>query len=648
MKKVLLVLFTLLLNLSVFAGETSPSDSINTVIKEKDSTVTETLHTEKEIDSIIVVKQTIKTEETVVEKPKSIDDRINETIAPFTDWLVGVVFYSIPLHQSENNPVVLTNEKHYSCNEKTVKYNVFFKDSDTTTLSLLNGNVCESEKLELVVDNHNPYSTYTWIFKDTSNKQVKLKGHKVNVNVALLAENIKIQLVENGSGLPLILVWLIVASVFFTLSLKFINIRGIKYFPKIVKGAYTKPEDKGEVTHFQALTAALSGTVGLGNIAGVAVAIASGGPGATFWMIAAGLLGMSAKFVECTLGVKYRQINENGSISGGPMYYLTKGLAEKKLGTFGKVLAVIFAISCIGGSFGGGNMFQVNQAYEQFVNLPWFKGGFFSENAWVFGLIMAGIVGVVIIGGIKSIAKVTDKIVPFMCGIYVLAALIIIFTNAGALPKAIGLIFSSAFAPKAIAGGMIGVMIQGFKRAAFSNEAGIGSASIAHSAVKTGEPVTEGFVALLEPFIDTVVVCSMTALVLVITGYYDNGELSGISLTSAAFSSHFSWFKPILALAVILFAFSTMISWSYYGLKAWTYLFGENKMMENIYKMVFCLFIVVGASMSLGKVVDFSDSMIFLMSIPNIIGLYILSGDVRKDLASFIKRVKSGELKENK
>lgn len=452
----------------------------------------------------------------------------------------------------------------------------------------------------------------------------------------------------NGDiSLPLILVWLVVASIFFTISLKFINVRGLKYFPKIVRGAYTKKEDIGEVTHFQALTAALSGTVGLGNIAGVAVAISVGGPGATFWMIVAGLLGMSAKFVECTLGVKYRQVNEDGSISGGPMYYLTKGLAEKNLGTLGKVLAVVFAISCIGGSFGGGNMFQINQAYKQFVALSWFQDGIFVENAWLFGLIMSAIVGVVIIGGIKSIAKVTDKIVPFMCGIYVLAAIVIIFDNFATLPTALGLIISSAFSSTAVAGGMFGVMIQGFKRAAFSNEAGIGSASIAHSAVKTGEPVTEGFVALLEPFIDTVVVCTMTAVVLVITGYSSNTELEGIGLTSAAFSSHFTWFKPVLALAVILFAFSTMISWSYYGLKAWTYLFGETKMSESIYKIIFCAFIVIGASMSLGKVVGFSDSMIFLMSIPNIIGLYILSGDVRRDLADFIRRIKSGELKEN-
>ena len=370
-------------------------------------------------------------------------------------------------------------------------------------------------------------------------------------------------------------------SIVFTIYMRFVNIRGFRMAIDIVRGIYSNPNDKGEVSHFQALTAALSGTVGLGNIAGVAIAISLGGPGATFWMIIAGLLGMSSKFVECTLGVKYRIENADGSVSGGPMYYLSRGFAEKGWPGLGKVLAVFFAVMCIGGSIGGGNMFQVNQAFQQFEAVTGGTESFIHGQGWIFGLVMALLVAVVIIGGIKSIAKVTDKIVPFMCGIYVLAALVILFGNFTRIPEAFGLIFAGAFSPMAISGGIVGVLIQGFKRAAFSNEAGIGSASIAHSAVKTNEPVTEGLVALLEPFIDTVIVCTMTALVIVITGTVDGGGVwqplgaggDGIHLTSTAFSSVITWFPIILAVAVILFAFSTMITWSYYGIKSWKYLF---------------------------------------------------------------------------
>ncbi|HIA36780.1 MAG TPA: alanine:cation symporter family protein [Flavobacteriales bacterium] len=456
-------------------------------------------------------------------------------------------------------------------------------------------------------------------------------------------------------SIPFVLIWLVVGSIIFTIYMRFINLRGFRLAIDIVRGVYTNPNDKGEVSHFQALTAALSGTVGLGNIAGVAIAISLGGPGATFWMIMAGLLGMSSKFVECTLGVKYRIENKDGSFSGGPMYYLSRGFAEKGWGKLGKVLAVFFAVMCIGGSFGGGNMFQVNQAFQQFEAVTGGTESFIYGQGWIFGLVMALLVAVVIIGGIKSIAKVTDKIVPFMCGIYVLAALVIIIGNYGHIPQAFSQIITGAFSPVAIAGGFVGVLIQGFKRAAFSNEAGIGSASIAHSAVKTNEPVTEGLVALLEPFIDTVVVCTMTALVIVITGTVDPsgvwqplGTGGGIDLTSKAFSSVITWFPLILALAVILFAFSTMITWSYYGIKAWKFLFGHNRIADISYKILFCTVVVIGAAMSLGSVVDFSDAMIFAMCFPNIIGLYVLAPNVKKDLNSYINRVKSGEIKKYK
>ncbi len=456
-------------------------------------------------------------------------------------------------------------------------------------------------------------------------------------------------------AIPFVLIWLVVGALVFTVYMKFINIRGFKLAIDIVRGVYSNPNDKGEVSHFQALTAALSGTVGLGNIAGVAIAISLGGPGATFWMIIAGILGMSSKFVECTLGVKYRIENEDGSFSGGPMYYLSRGFEERGFGGIGKVLAVFFAIMCIGGSIGGGNMFQVNQAFQQFEAVTGGADSFIYGKGWLFGLVMAGLVGIVIIGGIKSIARVTDKIVPFMCGIYVLAALVILFGNFTLIPQAFGLIITGAFTPVAIGGGFVGVLIQGFKRAAFSNEAGIGSASIAHSAVKTNEPITEGLVALLEPFIDTIIVCTMTALVIVITGTIDAegvwhplGQGNGIDLTSKAFASVITWFPLILAVAVILFAFSTMITWSYYGIKSWKYLFGHTKAADISFKIMFCTFVVIGAAMQLGSVVDFSDAMIFAMCFPNIIGLYIMAPAVKKDLINFLDRVKSGEIKRYK
>lgn len=440
--------------------------------------------------------------------------------------------------------------------------------------------------------------------------------------------------------IPFILLWLVLGALFFTLYFKFINIRYLRLAIDVVRGKFTRNNEPGEVTHFQALSAALSATVGLGNIAGVAVAISIGGPGATFWMIVAGFLGMTSKFVECTLGVRYREIDAAGKVRGGPMYYLKKGLAKRGLGPLGSVLAVLFALLCIGGSFGGGNMFQVNQAHQQFVHVT----GLLEHQGWVFGLIMAGIVACVIIGGIVSIAKVTSKVVPFMCGIYVLGALVVIITHIEAVPMAFGKIVTEAFSPIAVGGGIVGVIIQGFKRAAFSNEAGIGSASMAHAAVKTEHPASEGIVALLEPFIDTIVVCTMTALVIIITGEYQNNELGGVAMTSAAFASVISGFPIILSIAVILFAFSTMISWSYYGQQAWNFLFGHSKASDISYKLLFCLFIVIGAASSLSNVLDFSDIMILGMAFPNIIGLYLLIGEVREEVDTFTAKIKDGTI----
>ena len=451
--------------------------------------------------------------------------------------------------------------------------------------------------------------------------------------------------------IPFVVVWLIIGAIFFTIKMGFVNFKGVKHSIQLIQGKFDDPSDKGEVSHFQALATALSATVGLGNIAGVAIAISVGGPGATFWMIIAGILGMASKFTEVTLGVKYRNINKEGIVSGGPMFYLSKGLSKRNLGALGKVLAVIFAILVIGGSLGGGNMFQSNQAFAQLSSkIPMIK----PYGAY-FGVILAILVGIVIIGGIKSIAKVTEKIVPFMALLYVGTALIIILLNITNTFDAFTLIFKGAFSASALKGGFIGVLIIGFQRASFSNEAGVGSASIAHSAVKTKEPVSEGVVALLEPFIDTVVICTMTALVIIYSGYYDPAlaaGLDGAELTSKAFESVFSWFPYLLTIAIFLFAFSTMISWSYYGLNGFKYLFGgiikSRRVLRNTYFAIFLVFIVIGSSSSLGAVLDFSDMAILSMAFPNILGLLILSGEVRKDLKSYFKRIKSGEIKKFK
>lgn len=454
-----------------------------------------------------------------------------------------------------------------------------------------------------------------------------------------------------GHSIPFILAWLIIAATFFTLYFKFINLRSFKLGFNLIKGKYDEKDAPGEVTHFQALATAVSGTVGLGNIAGVATAVSLGGAGATFWMILAGFIGMSSKFVECTLGVKYRDIEYDGTAHGGPMRYLSKGFAERGWGTFGKTLAVFFAIMCIGASFGGGNMYQVNQSLEQVVVMSGGAGSFFDTNGWVFGIIVAILVALSILGGIKSIVKVTSKLVPFMGIIYIATSLFIIIVNIGNIPDAFSQIFAGAFTPKAGLGGLVGVLIVGFQRAGFSNEAGIGSASIAHSAVKTKHPVTEGLVALYEPFIDTVVVCTMTALVIIISGVDgvgvgSGGEgLKGIALTSAAFETGISWFPYVLTFAAVLFAFSTMISWSYYGMRAWTYLFGHGPAQENTYKVLFLIFIVIGASASLGEVINFSDAMLFAMSLPNVIGLYFLAPVVKRELHNFMAKIRSGEIK---
>jgi AGCS family alanine or glycine:cation symporter len=487
----------------------------------------------------------------------------------------------------------------------------------------------------------------------------------------------------SGFQIPLVLILLILGATFFTI---YFGIPGIRRFPlaiNTVRGKFDgiegpeghgiekaeahivdgdipdtiRDESKqGEVSHFQALATAVSGTVGLGNIAGVAVAIAVGGPGATFWMIVCGLIGMSTKFVECTLGVKYRDVGPDGTVYGGPMYYLSKGLRERGLAGLGKLLAVLFAVLCVGASFGGGNAFQSNQAAAQLSSLA---GLDFATTGFWIGLGLALLVGIVIIGGIRRIARVTEKIVPFMAAIYVIAALIIIFANSQYMGEAFTLIFEGAFSPMAGLGGMVGVLITGFQRAAFSNEAGAGSAAIAHSAVKTKYPASEGVVALLEPFIDTVVICTMTALVIIFFNMdagstqevfnYGNsvnssvlvnetGEyLGGVDLTSLAFDSVLPNFSYVLTVAIILFAFSTMISWSYYGLQSWKYLFGRGKWADLTYKILFLIFVVIGASTTLNAVIKFSDAMILALVFPNMMGLFFLFPKVGEELKNYLK-----------
>lgn len=483
-------------------------------------------------------------------------------------------------------------------------------------------------------------------------------------------------------NIPIVLILLICGATFFTIYFKFPSISQFPLAINTVRGKYDELDhhgvektdlnvadgdmpgtikdesQEGEVSHFQALATAVSGTVGLGNIAGVAVAIALGGPGATFWMVVCGLIGMSTKFVECTLGVKYRDVDESGTVYGGPMYYLSKGLDQMGFKVLGKFLGVVFAILCVGASFGGGNAFQSNQAAVQLTTMFNLQGG---ATGVIIGVVLAILVGIVIIGGIKKIASVTEKIVPFMAGTYVLASLVIIFSNFQYVGAAFTMIFEGAFTPAAGIGGVVGVIIVGFQRAAFSNEAGAGSAAIAHSAVKTKYPASEGVVALLEPFIDTVIICTMTALVIIFfnmdTGAFEYGNavgstvllnesgtyVGGVDLTSMAYDSVIPGFRYVLTVAIILFAFSTMISWSYYGLQSWKYLFGRGKTADTVYKILFLLFVVVGAAATLDAVIKFSDAMILALVFPNMIGLLFLFPKVKKELKKYMTDIKTSK-----
>lgn len=465
-----------------------------------------------------------------------------------------------------------------------------------------------------------------------------------NIN-GYMAQVLFYDVMPGEGNMPFIVGWLVVGAVYLTFRFGFINLRMMGHAFQVIRGKYQSADDKGEVSPFQALSAALSATVGLGNIAGVAIAVSIGGPGATFWMIVAGFFGMTAKFTEVTLAQTYREFRPDGRIMGGAMEYLSKGFAEKSMAGIGKSLAILFAVLCVGASFGGGNAFQVSQALGAVQN----EITFFKEYPWVFGVFMAGAVGLVIIGGIRRIAHAAEAIVPTMVFIYLSACLWIIFSHATEIPAALGMIVTQAFAPTAVAGGMIGVLVQGFKRAAFSSEAGIGSAAIAHSAASVKYPVRQGFVALYEPFIDTIIICTMTALVIILTGVWNAPEhhalvvaSKGAALTAEAFGSVISWFPVILSVSVVLFAYSTMISWSYYGERCWTYVFGERFSM--VYRIIFLMFIVLASLVSAGNILDFSDLLLLSMAFPNFLALYLLQGRVAEALKEYIAKLKSGEL----
>ncbi|MBP2183641.1 alanine/glycine:cation symporter family protein [Amycolatopsis magusensis] len=464
-----------------------------------------------------------------------------------------------------------------------------------------------------------------------------------------------------GVTFPWIVAWLVIAAAAFTVYFGFVQFRAFRLATRIARGQYTRSDEPGEISHFQALSSALSGTVGLGNIAGVGVAVTVGGAGATFWMILCGLLGMCTKFVECTLGVKYREVHADGTVSGGPMHYLRKGIAERFPNatgkTLGRILAGGAAVMILFFGIAGGNMFQANQSFAQLRDVTGGDDGLLGGDgaALIFGLLLAAFVGAVVIGGIKSIGAVTSKLVPTMGIVYVVACLIVIGVNLDAVPGAIGEIFAGAFAPEGVAGGAIGALIVGFQRAAFSNEAGLGSAPIAHSAVRTKHPITEGYVALLEPFVDTVVICTMTALTVIIakTQFWTDAKATvfaggetpdGVTVTSESFATVLPWFPYVLTVAVVLFAVSTIITWGYYGQKAWTYLFGKSAFSERLYHVVFCLFVVAGSVLTLGSVLDFADAVLFLLALFNIAGLYLLAPVVKREMRDYRERRRNGEI----
>ncbi|CAM4098724.1 amino acid carrier protein [Gillisia hiemivivida] len=584
---------------------------------------------------------------------KSITEIFNSKVQPAVDVLGAVLFWDAFATLGIYDPVVYVSHKNiplprievstdeeYQVKKWLAEEGSQVKKGDTIALLESNNN------MEISI--HAPADgTLEQVSKEGSviSRMPETGSFKASLLGVIQFQNPQPLLYPNGdiktNNIPFIVIWLILGSIFFTIRLKFINIRGFRHSIDLARGKYNDPDAPGTITHFQAMATAVSATVGLGNIAGVAVAISLGGAGATFWMFLAGFFGMSLKFAECTLGVKYRFIDDEGRIFGGPMNYLRYGLEKRNLKRLGKFLAILFAVLGVGASFGGGNMLQSNQAFKIVSEqIPVLQG----QGFW-FGIGFAVLVGAVIIGGIKSIAKVTEKVVPVMAILYVLGCLVVIGYHFEYLGGAFVAIFDGAFSAEALKGGFIGVLIIGLQRAAFSSEAGVGSAAIAHSASKTNHPIADGFTSLVEPFIDTMLICTMTALVLIFTGMHEiDSGIGGVELTADAFGSVVSWFPSVLAVAVFLFAFSTMVSWSYYGMRSWTFLFGRSRKVELVYKVMYLGFVVLGASVSLGAVLSFADMMILAMSFPNIIGLYIMAPEINADMKIYWQKLKDGKL----
>ena len=449
-----------------------------------------------------------------------------------------------------------------------------------------------------------------------------------------------------SSEVPLIIFWVLAAGIFFTIFFRGISIWGLKHAVDVV----AKPTDKsgdgnGEVSSFQALATALSGTIGIGSIAGVAISISIGGPGAAFWIFAGAILGMSIKFIEASLAVKYRRFNLDGTVSGGPMHYIAHGLTRKKMRWLGQPLSVLFAILCIGGGITGGNMIQINQTAHQIIFITGGEHSIFHGFAWVLGTIAAILIGLVVMGGIKGIAKVTTVLTPTMCALYIISGLIVILANFANIPSALALIVKEAFHPTAVAGGVFGVIILGLRRSVQSNEAGTGAAAIVYAAAQTKEHISQGFIALLETFL-TGVLCLFTSFAIVFSGVLENtkiGEISGIELASNAFQSVISFFPIILSIIAVLFAMSTLISWAYYGQKAWTFLLGEGKKRVMAFNLIYCLFIIIGSAMNVQSIIDITDAMMIAMCVPNIIALYILCPEIKNDLKQYCSKYGIGK-----
>lgn len=584
---------------------------------------------------------------------KSITEIFNSKVQPAVDVLGAVLFWDAFATLGIYDPVVYTSHKNIQLKRGAAINNEPYRVKKWLVSD--GSQVKKGAKIAWLVSDRNEELT-VYASADGRLEQVIKEGAMISAmpesgsyDVPILGvielRTAQPLLYPNGdvkiNSIPFIVIWLILGSIFFTLRLKFVNIRGFRHSLDLARGKYDDPDAPGTITHFQAMATAVSATVGLGNIAGVAVAISLGGAGATFWMFLAGFFGMSLKFAECTLGVKYRFIDDEGRIFGGPMNYLRYGLEKRNLKKLGKFLAILFAVLGVGASFGGGNMLQSNQAFKIVSEqLPFLQG----HGFW-FGIGFALLVGAVIIGGIQSIAKVTSKVVPVMAILYVLGCLVVIGYHIEYIGGAFQAIFDGAFSAEALKGGFIGVLIIGLQRAAFSSEAGVGSAAIAHSASKTNHPIADGFTSLVEPFIDTMLICTMTALVLIFTGKHEiNSGMGGVELTADAFGSVVSWFPSVLAVAVFLFAFSTMVSWSYYGMRSWSYLFGRSKKLELVYKIMYLGFVVLGASVSLGAVLSFADMMILAMSFPNIIGLYIMAPEINADMKIYWQKLKDGKL----